>query len=199
MQIDPVVLEGRVVRLEPLTEAHAEALLEVALDPRIWEFTVANIRSAADLRAYIATALQWQREGTAVPFATIERASGRVIGGTRFHNISVPNRRVEIGWTWINPRWWRTAVNSEAKYLMLRHAFETWRCVRVEFKANAANRRSRAAILRLGATEEGTLRRHLRRDDGSFGDSVYFSILDDEWPAVKARLEASLESGAAIG
>jgi RimJ/RimL family protein N-acetyltransferase len=192
MLIEPITLEGRHVRLEPLEESHFESLLEVALDPRIWEFTVANIRSAEDMRRYIETALQWQREGTALPFVTIERASGEVIGGTRFHNISVPNRRAEIGWSWINPRWWRTSINTEAKYLMLRHAFETWRCVRVEFKANALNHRSRTAIRRLGATEEGTLRRHLKRDDGTFGDSVYFSILDDEWPSVKAGLEAKL-------
>ena len=141
---------------------------------------------------YVETALRWQAEGTALPFATVERRVGTVVGSTRFGNIDRPNRRVEIGWTWLGPRWQRTACNTEAKYLMLRHAFETWGCLRVEFKTDALNERSRAALLRIGAREEGTLRKHMITTTGRVRDSVYFSILDDEWPAVKERLEARI-------
>ncbi len=196
MQPTPITLEGGHVRLEPLRPDHVEALVEVALDPRIWEFTSASLRSVDDVRKYVDTALAWQHAGTAVPFATIDRATQHVIGSTRFENIHVANRRAEIGWTWLNPRWWRTPINTEAKYLMLRHAFEYWKCIRVEFKAAATNQRSRTAILRLGAKEEGVLRRHMVRSDGSYSDSVYFSILDDEWPDVKRRLEERLARGA---
>jgi N-acetyltransferase len=191
MQLAPITLEGRHVRLEPLQLQHADALVD-ALDPRIWEFTSSILRNADEVRKYIETALAWQRAGTAIPFVTMDRATHQVIGSTRFENINVANRRAEIGWSWLNPRWWRTAINTEAKYLMLGHAFEHWKCVRVEFKAVANNRRSRTAILRLGAREEGILRRHLVAHDGSYHDSVYFSILDDEWPEVKRRLEERL-------
>lgn len=188
------MLEGRYVRLEPLAPSHADALARAALDPRIWEFTSSIIRDANEMRKYVEDALQLQRSGTAVPFATIDRASNEVVGSTRFGNIDKENRRAEIGWTWINPRWWRTAINTEAKYLMLRHAFERWRCIRVELKTAAKNQRSRNAILRIGATEEGILRHHMIQPDGSLRDSVYFSILADEWPAVKARLESAIAS-----
>ena len=120
------------------------------------------------------------------------RSSGRAIGSTRFGNIEPTHRRIEIGWTWIGRPWQRTVINTEAKYLMLRHAFEEWKCIRVELKTNAKNVRSRAAIARIGGKEEGTLRRHMINADGSYRDSVYFSILDDEWPNVKARLEERL-------
>jgi N-acetyltransferase len=196
MQLAPVTLEGRHVRLEPLAGHHTDALLDVALDPRIWEFTSSILRTADEVRKYIETALAWQQAGTAVPFVTMDRATHQVIGSTRFENINVANRRVEIGWTWLNPSWWRTAINTEAKYLMLRHAFEQWKCIRVEFKAVANNRRSRNAILRLGAKEEGILRHHLIAHDGAYRDSVYFSILDDEWPEVKRRLEERLARNA---
>ena len=196
MQLAPITLEGRHVRLEPLAPHHADALLDAALDPRIWEFTSSVLRNADDVRKYVEVALEWQRTGTAIPFATMDRATHQVIGSTRFENIHVANRRAEIGWSWLNPKWWRTPINTEAKYLMLCHAFEHWRCVRVEFKAAATNLRSRNAILRLGAKEEGVLRRHIIRSDGSYSNSVYFSILDDEWPEVKRRLEERLAKGA---
>lgn len=192
MQIQPVTLEGRFVRLEPLTVAHTDAIARASADPRIWEFSSAIIASADDVPRYIETALEWQRAGTAVPFATVDRASGEVIGSTRFANIDRQHRRAEIGWTWLNPAWWRTPVNTEAKYLMLRHAFEQWGCIRVELKTALRNQRSRTAILRLGAKEEGVLRRHMIQPDGSYRDTVYFSILDDEWPATRARLETLL-------
>ena len=192
MLVEPVVLEGTHVRLEPLTLGHLDALTEVGLDPDIWRWTLARVLTAEDMRRYVDTALAEARAGIAIPFATVERASGRVVGSTRFHGIEPAHRRVEIGWTWIAPAWHRTAVNTEAKYLMLRHAFEVWGCMRVELKTSAKNERSRRAILRIGATEEGTLRKHQINADGSIRDSVYFSIVDDEWPARKARLEAML-------
>ena len=195
MDPGPITLQGRYVRLEPLEPRHADALVEVALDPLIWEFTSSRLRDADEVRTYVQTALDWQRAGASLPFVTIDRATDQVIGSTRFENIHVANRRAEIGWSWLNPRWWRTAINTEAKYLMLRHAFEEWRCIRVEFKAAACNRRSRDAIRRLGATEEAVLRRHMIAADGSYRDSVYF-ILDDEWPGVKWRLEERLAAGA---
>jgi RimJ/RimL family protein N-acetyltransferase len=144
------------------------------------------------MRTYIETALAWQAAGTALPFATIERATGRAIGSTRFGNIDRDNRHVEIGWTWLGKKWQRTAANTEAKYLMLRHAFETWRCLRVEFKTDSLNERSRAALLRIGAKEEGIFRNHVISWTGRVRHSVYYSIIDSEWPAVKAQLQDKL-------
>lgn len=141
---------------------------------------------------YVRTALDERRAGTALPFATVWRETGQVIGSTRFGNASAANRRVEIGWTWLGGPWQRTRANTEAKYLMLRHAFDAWDCLRVEFKTSALNERSRAAILRIGAREEGILRRHMVNDDGSLRDSVYFSIIAEEWPEAKRRLEGLL-------
>jgi N-acetyltransferase len=151
--------------------------------------------SPGELRAYVERALVSARTGSALPFATFARADGRAVGSTRFANFDAPNRRVEIGWTWIGRQWQRTAVNTEAKYLMLRHAFETLGCVRVELRTDVGNEQSRAAIRRIGATEEGTLRKHAITSTGRVRDDVYYSILDDEWPAVKAALEARLERG----
>lgn len=192
MQLASVTLEGRHVRLEPLKAHHVDALVKAASDPKIWEFTSAVARTTAEMQKYVETALDWQQAGTAMPFVTMEKSGHQVIGSTRFANIDVTNRRAEIGWTWLDPRWWRTAINTEAKYLMLRHAFEEWKCIRVEFKTAAKNQRSRLAILRIGAKEEGILRRHMIQPDGSYRDSVYFSILDDEWPQVKRQLEERL-------
>jgi RimJ/RimL family protein N-acetyltransferase len=195
MQLAAITLEGKHVRLEPLRVGHIAALNKAAADPRIWEFTSAVARTAAEMQKYVDTALDWQQAGTAVPFVTMTKDTHEVLGSTRFANIDVANRRAEIGWTWLNPKSWRTRINTEAKYLMLRHAFETWNCIRVELKTGTKNVRSREAILRLGAKEEGTLRRHIIQPDGSYRDTVYFSILDDEWPAVRARLEARLTAG----
>lgn len=189
MNLQPVTLEGDVTRLEPLSSAHFAPLCEIGLDPEIWRWMINDVRSPEDLRRYLERALQEQREGKSLPFATVERASGKVVGSTRFGNIDPPNRRVEIGWTWIARPWQRTAINTEAKYLMLRYAFEIWGCVRVELKTNAMNYRSRAAILRIGAKEEGTLRKHQISERGVSRDTVYFSILDTEWPRVKAGIE----------
>jgi RimJ/RimL family protein N-acetyltransferase len=141
---------------------------------------------------YLKSALKDEQEGTARPFANISLESGQVIGCTRFANIDLHNRHVEIGWTWVGVPWQRTAVNTEAKYLMLRHAFESLGCIRVEFKTDSINERSRRAILRIGAKEEGTLRNHMIVQGGRYRHTVYFSVLDSEWPGVKKDLEAKL-------
>ena len=165
----------------------------MAFDDEIWRWTTAVIRTPADLREYMETAIRWQEAGEALPFATIDRASGRAVGSTRYAAIDRENRRLEIGWTWIAPAFQRTYVNTEAKYLMLRHAFETLGCVRVEFKTDSFNEKSRRALLRIGAQEEGTMRNHMIMPGGRLRHSVYFSILDSEWPQVKAALEEKLQ------
>jgi RimJ/RimL family protein N-acetyltransferase len=187
-----MILEGAQVRLEPLTLEHHAALSEVGLDPELWQWIPYRATTAEEMLGYIKSALKDQAAGTAQPFATVERATGRVIGSTRYMNIDEANRRREIGATWIAKPWQRTAINTEAKYLMLRHAFETLGCIRVELKTDALNQKSRNAILRIGAKEEGTLRQHVITWTGRLRDSVYFSVLDSEWPQVKAALEAKL-------
>lgn len=191
----PLILEGQHVRLEPLSLGHLDPLCVVGLDPDLWQWTVTQIHSPDDMRRYVEAALGQQQAGTALPFATIERASGTVVGSTRYGNIDLTNRRVEIGWTWLAHPWQRTALNTEAKYLMLRHAFDTLGCIRVEFKTDLLNERSRRAIQRLGALEEGVLRQHVITKNGRVRDTIYYSILADEWPAVRTRLEARLASG----
>ncbi len=192
--VTPVTLEGSVVRLEPLRRDHAEIFWNVAQDALddIFQWIPYRMQTREDFQRLIEKAFDEQDRGESVVFATVERSSGKVIGSTRFMNIDRANRRVEIGSTWIAPPWQRTAVNTEAKYLMLRHAFETWRCFRVELKTDALNQRSRNAILRIGAKEEGTLRRHVLTWTGRVRDSVYFSILDSEWPEAKIRLKRKL-------
>ncbi len=194
--MEPIVvaLEGRTVRLEPLDIArHWDGLLAIATEGSLWRHTAAKIRTAGDLERYLRDALAEQQAGRAMPFATVHRASGLVVGCTRFANIERRHRRVEIGWTWIGEHHQRTAVNTEAKYLMLRHAFEDWGFRRVEFKTAAVNEKSRNSLRRLGLVEEGTLRKHMLNDDGGSRDTVFFSVVDDEWPAMKARLEGMLE------
>lgn len=188
----PVILEGLQVRLEPLLISHLEALCQVGLDPVLWERGIAPLQTEADMRKYIHTALEWHVQGTALPFIIIDKSSSEVVGTTRYANIDESNRRLEIGWTWVGKRWQRTHVNTEAKFLLLRHAFEQLGCIRVEFKTDSLNTRSRAALLRIGAKEEGMLRNHMIVHDGRFRHSVYFSIIDSEWPAVKERLSAFL-------
>ena len=192
MKVQPLTLEGEHVRLEPLTIAHHAALWEIAKDHELWRWTATDVRTQDDLTRYMETALAEQAAGRSLPFATIAKAAGRPVGSTRFGNIEPLNRRAEVGWTWLGSPWRRTAVNTEAKLLMLTHAFETWGCIRVELKTDALNQTSRAAIARLGAKEEGTLRRHIVTQTGRVRDTVYYSILDEEWPSIKARLEARL-------
>ncbi|MGB8582867.1 MAG: GNAT family protein [Candidatus Sulfotelmatobacter sp.] len=188
----PVTLEGSVVRLEPIHRDHAELFWQVAKDALddIFRWIPYRMQTPEDFKHLVEKALGEQERSESVVFATSN--SGQVIGSTRFMNIDRINRRVEIGSAWIAPEWQRTAVNTEAKYLMLRHAFEVWKCMRVELKTDALNQRSRNAILRIGAKEEGTLRKHLITWTGRVRDTVYFSILDTEWPEAKAKLEAKL-------
>ena len=188
----PVTLEGRHVRLEPLSESHLAAFAEVGLDQELWRWIPTAVRTSEEMAAYIRTALEEQERGVSLPFAIIEKAGGRAIGSTRYGNIDRTHRRVEIGWTWVARAWQRTPINTEAKYLLLRHAFESLGCIRVELKTDSRNEGSRAAILRIGAREEGIFRNHMITASGRIRHSVYFSIIDAEWPAVKSRLETKL-------
>ncbi|MBA3694557.1 MAG: GNAT family N-acetyltransferase [Acidobacteria bacterium] len=194
MKIEAVTLEGKSVRLAPLKLEHLSELYEAASDESLWLWTANIIKSREDMLSYVETALDEQTRKVSLPFVTINKSANKIVGSTRFGNIDVKNRRVEIGWTWINPKWQRSFVNTEAKFLMLTHAFEIWRCVRVELKTDALNEKSRNAILRLGAKEEGILRRHQITDAGRFRDTVYFSIIDSEWQTVKANLTDKLRS-----
>ena len=188
--LEPVLLEGRRVRMEPLSVGmHWEELLAIGTDPELWKWTLSVCETPAALRAYLDQALLEQSEGRSLPFVTRDLVTGRVAGCTRYGNIDLKNRRLEIGWTWVGREFQRSHVNTEAKYLMMRHAFETVGCVRVELKTNALNARSRNAMLRIGCKEEGTLRKHAISERGVWRDTVFFSVLDDEWPAVKRRLE----------
>ncbi|HLZ91663.1 MAG TPA: GNAT family protein [Candidatus Acidoferrum sp.] len=192
MIMAPVVLQGRHVRLEPLTLEHIERLAEVGLDPDLWKWIPTPVRSLAEMGDYVQTALKEQAAGSAIPFALLEQAGGRVVGSTRYANIEREHRRLEIGWTWVAGPWQRTAINTEAKYLLLRHAFETLGCMRVELKTDSLNDRSRAAILRTGARQEGIFRNHMITASGRIRHTVYFSVIESEWPEVKAGLEAKL-------
>jgi len=192
MEVQPVTLAGQHVRLEPLTMDHLAALWDIGQDPDLWQWTPYHIKTHEEMRTYIQLALDWQEIGTALPFVTIEQETNRVVGSTRFGNIDIRNRRVEIGWTWIGKPWQRTAINTEAKFLLLQHAFEVWYCIRVELKTDVLNERSRAAVLRIGAKEEGVFRHHMITDSGRLRDTMYFSIINDEWPAVKTHLQERL-------
>ena len=193
----PVILEGKFVRLEPLRKEHGPLLWEAMKDhaEEIFRWIPYPMRMPEDSSRFIENVLGEQQRGLSVPFATIDQESGRMAGSTRFMAIDAANRHVEIGSTWIAPAWQRTAVNTEAKYLMLRHAFEAWKCMRVEFKTDSMNEKSRTAILRLGAKEEGTFRNHMVTWNGRIRHSVYFSIIDSEWPEVKSRLEERMTRG----
>jgi len=192
MEISPVILEGRHVRLEPLSPAHEESLIAAAGDGELWNSTVTIVPSRANMAAYIASALNAQAQGRELPFVIIQKPSSHVVGSTRFFHIEPDHRRVEIGYTWLAASAQRTAVNTEAKLLLLTHAFDSLRCIRVEFVTDVLNQQSRTAILRLGAKQEGVLRNHMLMPGGRYRDSVCFSIIEAEWPEVKARLEARL-------
>jgi RimJ/RimL family protein N-acetyltransferase len=193
MPLAPITLTGEAVRLEPLSLDHHAALCEVGLDPILWRWTPIRILTPEGMRDFIEDALRLRDAGSALPFATVDVATGRVVGSTRYGNIDPANRKLEIGWTFVAPAWQRTSVNTEAKFLLLRHAFETLACIRVELKTHVRNEASRRAIARLGAREEGTLRNHMIYPDGSYRDTVYYSVIASEWPAVKAALAAKLK------
>jgi RimJ/RimL family protein N-acetyltransferase len=186
---EPFQLQGPRVRLEPLCDAHAAGLADALQDGELWKLWVTTLPRPEALPGYLAEAAAAREARRELPFATVDRASGRVVGCTRYRNMDLANRRVEIGSTFIAASWQRTHVNTEAKYLMLRHAFESWHCNRVELVTDRLNERSRNAIRRLGAVEEGILRQDRVMPDGRIRDSVMHSIVRDEWPTVKTRLE----------
>ena len=208
MEISPVTLEGQHVRLEPLLPAHEESLITAASEGELWNSTVTIVPSRATMAAYIEAALAGQAQGRELPFVIISKsasraghragsadvppASGEVVGTTRFYEIVPADRRVAIGYTWLSKSAQRTAVNTESKLLLLTHAFEHWQCIRVELITDVLNQQSRTAILRLGAKQEGILRKHMILPTGRIRDSVCFSIIAEEWPEVKARLAAKL-------
>ena len=192
MNVEPVVLEGKHVRLEPMRVDHLPALCDVGREPSLWKWTGNVVESAADIEMYVSNAMSERDLGTALPFVTIERVSGKVVGSTRFGNIDMLNLKAEIGWTWINPQWQRSAINTEAKLLMLTHAFETWKCIRVELKTDANNKVSQKAIKRIGGVKEGILRNHMITETGRYRDSVYFSIIESEWESAKANLASKI-------
>ena len=190
--VEPVTLEGSVVTLEPMSVTHLSGLTEVGLEAEIWRWTLSAVTTPGEMRALVEAALAAAAAGTEVPFVTVERSSGRVIGSTRFLSMDARHRRLEIGYTWIAPAWQGTAANTEAKLLMLRHAFDNLGALRVEFKTDSLNERSRAALAGIGATEEGTLRNHMVTDTGRRRHSVYFSVIQEEWPRVRQHLESRL-------
>lgn len=190
--VTPVALEGSRVRLEPLDESHVEDLKRVAYDDAVWRWITGLPMDEHAFRAWFDQTRANADAGTEVPFATVDRDSGRAIGSTRFMTITREHRRLEIGWTWVGTAYQRTGANREAKYLQLRHAFDTLDAERVEFKTHARNERSRGALLGIGATFEGVLRHHTIMPDGSNRDSAFYSVLAGEWPDVRARLEGLL-------
>lgn len=191
-RMDAVTLEGRLVRLEPLALDHVPGLAAAALDPAIWQWMFVRPTSEDDVRAWADAAIAARNAGTEQPFATIDVATGRPIGSSRFMNIALEHRRVEIGWTWLAPDWQRTGANREAKLLMLGHAFDALGCRRVEFKTDSRNEPSRAALLGIGAAFEGIFRNHMVMPDGRMRHSAWYSVIDEEWPGVRAGLQASL-------
>ena len=188
MQVAPVTLAGKHVRLEPLTFAHGPALNEAAADGDLWNTDVTIIPNPDRMNAYIQFALDGLNLGNQLPFIIIQLPECRIVGTTRFYEIFANDRKCAIGYTWLAKSAQRTPVNTEAKLLMLAHAFETWKCVRVELITDVRNEQSRAAILRIGAKQEGILRKHLVLPSGRIRDSVVFSILDTEWPNVRTNL-----------
>jgi RimJ/RimL family protein N-acetyltransferase len=195
LNIAPVILTGSVVRLEPLSEAHVADLAKVGLEPKIWQYMrYGQVDTIEQMRAWVSELIALQATGTDLPFAVIFQATGRAIGSTRYLNIDRENRSLEIGGTWYGLDYQGTLVNTECKYLLLRHAFETLGCVRVWFKTDRRNLRSQRAIERLGVVKEGILRNHMILPDGYLRDSVVYSLLPQEWSAVKVRLEARLNT-----
>jgi len=189
----PITLQGKVVRLEPLSEAHIPALTLAGRDDRIWRFMLYDALTNKDnMTAWVHDILNRKKDGTDLPFAVIHMKSGRAAGATRYLEMRPPHRSLEIGGTWYAPIFQHTGVNTECKYLLLKHAFENMRCIRVQFKTDVRNERSIHAIERLGAVREGVLRNHYILKDGTLRDSVYFSILDRDWPEVKKGLEKKM-------
>lgn len=184
----PVALSGKRVELLPLRAEHAPQLLQAAEDGELWNMKVTVIPGPSTVEQYIATALAGRDAGTVMPFAIVHRETGRIVGSTRFWKIDRQHRKLEIGHTWLSQSMQRSGLNTEMKFLLLRHAFEEMNCVRVQFTTDELNEKSRAAILRIGARQEGIVRHERIMPDGRKRNSVRFSIIDDEWPQVKAML-----------
>lgn len=194
LEIRPVVLTGRHVRLEPMTEDHSPGLAEIGAGQSFWDFMVyGDITSVDDMHNWVLDILSRARRGTDLPFVAIHLPSGRVAGAMRYLNIMPKDRGLEIGGTWYGQEFQRTAVNTECKYLLLQHAFETLGCIRVQLKTDLRNERSQKAIERIGAVKEGVLRNHMILPDGRYRHSVFYSILDTEWPDVKKKLQQMME------
>lgn len=190
MIIEPLSLNGERVLLRPLTREDAPALAAVGLDEGTWKWVPTRVTNAAEMQAYVDDALALQEQGKALPFVIVDKETAEICGSTRFGNIEPAHRRLEIGWTWVSPAFRRSHVNTEAKFLLLSHAFDVLGANRVELKTDALNERSRNAILRIGAKQEGILRSHVVTWSGRVRDTVYFSIIREEWPAVRANLWA---------
>ena len=194
LEVRPVTLQGQHVRLEPMSEAHIPGLTEIGAGQTFWDFMLyGNINTEADMSGWVRDILGRAERGTDLPFTVIHLASGRVAGATRYLNIMPKDRGLEIGGTWYGTDFQRTAVNTECKYLLLKHAFETLGCIRVQLKTDLRNERSQRAIERIGAVKEGVLRNHMILPDGRYRHSVFYSILDTEWPEVKIRLEEMMD------
>ena len=190
LEVKPVTLIGKFVRLEPLSEAHVEGLAKIGVGQPFWDFMVyGEMASVGDMRNWVKDIMARGVRGTDLPFAVVHLESGRVAGATRYLNIMPNDRWLEVGGTWYGPEFQRTVVNTECKYLLLGHAFEKLGCVRVQIKTDSRNERSQKAIERLGAKKEGILRNHMILLDGYIRDSVFYSVLDSEWPVVKKKLE----------
>lgn len=188
--VSPITLTGKHVRLEPMTEAHIAGLAEIGIGQNFWDFMLyGEIKTESDMRNWVLDILSRAAKGTDLPFVAIYLASGRVAGATRYLNIIPKDRGLEIGGTWYGLDFQRTPANTECKFLLLTHAFETLKCIRVQLKTDARNERSQKAIERIGATKEGILRNHMILPDARFRDSVFYSILDSEWAEVKRNLE----------
>ena len=192
--VQPVVLDGSIVRLEPLSEAHLDALAEVAFDGDLWRWTMVQPVDRSDLRAWLDAALANAASGSELPFATVDRATGKAIGSTRFMSIVPEHRRLEIGWTWVGLDWQRRGANQEAKLLQLTHAFETLGANRVEFKTDSNNAKANPALVSIGATFEGTFRNHMILPGDRIRHSNYYAIAVEDWPTVKQSLLARVSA-----
>ena len=194
--VKPVTLEGRIVRLEPLSLDHLDDLARVAFEGNLWRWTVDQPADRDGLQRWLEAALTSRKAGSDMPFATVDRATGRAVGSTRFMSIVPEHKRLEIGWTWVGLGWQRSGANQEAKLLQMTHAFESLGANRVEFKTDSRNEKANPALLAIGATFEGTFRNHMVMPGGRLRHSNYYSVIVDEWPAVKARLESRVAARA---
>ncbi|MEK4049596.1 GNAT family N-acetyltransferase [Bacillus sp. FSL K6-2839] len=193
MEITPVVLIGDRVKIQPMEDYHVQELFDAGNNPDIWAHMPMRVQSIEDMKSLVNGALQAREQGSEFPFVIFDKNSGKIVGSTRFLNISIPNRNLEIGWTWLSPTVWRTRINTECKYLLLKHCFETLGTIRVQLKTDSRNVRSQQAIERLGLVKEGVLRNHMVMPDGYLRDSVYYSVIDQEWVLVKDKLESMLQ------